>query len=103
MLGGEIRQITKSAISILTTPRINTVKRPPLSKETQAVIKALRSYIERAEAGKINGICITTANDDHTYDAEFFGVYAYYPTDAFGPIEILKLKLAREALDRNEI
>lgn len=72
---------------------------PPLSDYERGVIAALRSYLERAEAGKIKGLCVTTANDDHTYDAEFFGAYVDHATDAIGPVVVLELKLARYALD----
>jgi hypothetical protein len=72
---------------------------PPLSKESQAVIDFLRSYLKRAEAGKIHGVCITTDNEDETYDAEWAGSYDKYPTTAVGPVEVLKLKLTRKALD----
>lgn len=72
-----------------------------LSAETQAVIKALRRYLERAEAGKIHGMCFTSANDDQTYDVESVGSYDKYPSEAIGPLEVLKLKITRKALDEH--
>lgn len=72
-----------------------------LSTDTQAVIRSLRRYLERAEAGKIHGMCFTSANDDQTYDIESAGSYKKYPSEAIGPIEVLKLKMARKALDEH--
>lgn len=70
-----------------------------LSEETQAVIKALRKHLKRAEEGKIHGMCFTWANDDQTYDGEAVGSYDKYPSEAIGPLEVLKLKITRMALD----
>lgn len=84
----------------LTSSRIIIMKNnnPSLSPESLAVIKVLREYLTRAEAGKVHGLCLTTANDDHTYDYELAGSYEAYPTDAIGPLNVLTLKLTRKAL-----
>ncbi len=88
---------------ILFVPRIIPINssNPKLSAETQAVIIALRRYLERAEAGKIHGMCFTTANDDQTYDIESVGSYDKYPSEAICPLEVLKLKMTRKALDEH--
>jgi hypothetical protein len=94
---------SRNSVRALFVPRIipinnNSLK---LSAETQAVIKALHRYLKRAEAGKIHGMCFTSANDDQTYDIESVGSYDKYPSEAIGPLEVLKLKLTREALDEH--
>lgn len=93
----ERRKATPSLISlhIIQLKQPNT---PPLSDDKKAVIKAIRDYLKRAEAGNMHGLCITSANDDNTFDAECFGTYEKFPTDALGPLEVLKLKLTRRAL-----
>lgn len=88
--------IDPSLIPLRIVPLDN---KPELSDESQAVIKFLRDYLKRAEAGNIQGVCITTDNSDETYDAEFAGSYEKYPTNGIGPLAVLKLKLTRKALD----
>jgi hypothetical protein len=87
----------------LFVPRIIPVnsRSVELSVETQAVIRALHRYLRRAEAGKIHGMCFTSANNDQTYDIESAGSYEKYPSEAIGPLEVLKLKLTRKALDEH--
>lgn len=88
--------------SILSSLRCIPVIPPiPLSDETQSVIELLRSYLKRAEAGKVHGMCLTAANEDQTYDIECAGSYQKFPTDAIGPLRVLELKLARKALDEH--
>jgi hypothetical protein len=72
---------------------------PPLSEDKQAVVDKLRELLERAEEGKITGLCFSVSNVDKTFEAECVGCYDKYPTDALGPLDVLKLKLTRKALD----
>lgn len=74
-------------------------KNPPLSDDCRAVSDSLRELLQRAEEGKIHGLCFSIVNEDHTYEAECVGSYDRFPTDALGPLEVLKLKLTRKALD----
>ncbi len=78
---------------------MTSIPSPPLSDESKAVIELLRAYLKKAESGVVHGVCITAANDDQTFDCECAGSYDKYPTDALGPIEVLKLKILRKALD----
>ena len=82
-------------------PKLVKVKNttPPLSEDKQAVVDKLKEILGRAEAGKISGLCFNVANVDHTYVAACVGCYDKYPTDALGPLDVLKLKLTRKALD----
>jgi len=90
------------SVRTLFVPRIIPVTYSiQLSTESQAVLRALYRYIKRAEAGKIHGMCFTSANDDQTYDIESVGSYEKYPSEAIGPLEVLKLKLTRKALDEH--
>lgn len=94
---------TRNATRAMFVPRIipTSSSNIKLSAETQAVIRALQRYIKRAEAGKIHGMCFTSANDDQTYDIESVGSYEKYPSEAIGSLEVLKLKLTRKALDEH--
>jgi len=72
---------------------------PRLSEDKQAVVDKLRELLEKAEDGKLTGLCFSVANVDKTYEAACVGCYDKYPTDALGPLDVLKLKLTRKALD----
>ena len=90
-----------NAVRPLFVPRIIPINNSSLklSSDTKSVIKALHRYLKRAAAGKIQGMCFTATNDDQTYDAEYFGSYEEFPSEAIGPLEVLKFKLTRQALD----
>lgn len=72
-----------------------------LSDDTKAVLRRLRGLIKRAEQGKVHGLCFTAANNDRTYDVEVVGSYASFPTEAIGPVEILKHQLTTKALGKS--
>ncbi len=90
-----LRKITSNLRSIKVTNPIE------LSEDALAVIKRLREYLENAEAGRINGVCLIALRADQTYDIDCVGHYQKYPTDALGPLRVLDLKLSRKALDEH--
>jgi hypothetical protein len=101
MSQGDTRYKPES-IRTLFVPRIIPITYSlELSVDTEAVLKALRKYTKRAEAGKIHGMCFTAANQNQTYDFEAVGSYDRFPSEAIGPLEVLKLKLTRKALDED--
>jgi hypothetical protein len=88
------------SIRTLFVPRIIPITYSlQLSADNEAVIKALHKFTKKAEAGKIHGMCFTAALIDQTYDFEAVGSYDRFPSEAIGPLEVLKLKLTRKALD----
>lgn len=101
MLRKERRHNTEPDTTI--TRRIVQIMQPPapllLTDESKAVVELLRKYLKRAEAGTVSGVCITASVDGNLYDFDVAGTYAKYPADALGPLEVLKLQLARKALD----
>lgn len=88
---------------ITTSPFIHLIhvksSTPPLSADKQSVVDKLKELLERAEKGEIHGLCFSVSNEDSTYEADCVGCYEKYPTDALGPLDVLKLKLTRKALD----